>query len=95
MMSKKQVEELLKSLKGIEEKLEILISLHKATMPKPIIGREEKKVLILCDRKHTEEEIAKETGKTENNVNVMLSHLRDKGLIKSVEIKGRTVYEKI
>jgi DNA-binding transcriptional ArsR family regulator len=43
----------------------------------------------------TVEEIAKGTEKTENNVNVILSRLRDKGLIKSVDIKGRTVYEKI
>ena len=34
-------------------------------------------------------------GKTENNVNVILSRLRDKGLIKSVDVKGRTVYERI
>jgi biotin operon repressor len=94
-MDKKQFDELMKSLKGIEERLEILLSIQKATMPKPSIGKEEKKVLKLCDKKHTAEEIAKETGKTENNVNVILSRLRDKGLIKSVDIKGRTVYEKI
>jgi len=95
MMSKKQFEELMKSLKSIEDRLEILISVQKATMPKPSVGKEEKKVVKLCDKKHTAEEIAKETGKTENNVNVILSRLRDKGLIKSVEIKGRTVYERI
>jgi transcription initiation factor IIE alpha subunit len=85
----------MKSVKSIDDKLETLLNIHKATMPKPSIGQEEKKVLKLCDRKHTAEEIAKETGKTENNVNVILSRLRDKGLIKSVETKGRTVYEKI
>jgi len=94
-MDKKQFDELMKSLKGIDDKLEILINVQKATMPKPSIGKEEGKVLKLCDKKHTAEEIAKETGKTENNVNVILSRLKDKGLIKSAEIKGRTVYEKI
>lgn len=95
MTSEKLFEEMLKSLKRIEEKLEILINLQKVAMPKPKVTTEEKKILKLCDKKHTAEEIAKGTGKTENNVNVILSRLRDKGLIKSVEIKGRTVYEKI
>jgi DNA-binding NarL/FixJ family response regulator len=85
----------MKSLKSVDDKLQILINVQKATMPKPVIGKEEQKVLKLCDRKHTVEEIAKETGKTENNVNVILSHLKDKILIKSTEIKGKTVYEKI
>jgi len=94
-MDKKQFDELMKSLGAIEDKLENLLNIQKATMPKPSIGKEEKKVLKLCDKKHTAEEIAKETGKTENNVNVILSRLRDKGLIKSVEIRDRTAYEKI
>jgi DNA-binding transcriptional ArsR family regulator len=95
MKSEKPFEEMLKSLKSIEEKLEILINLQKVAMPKPKVTTEEKKILKLCDKKHTAEEIAKETGKTENNVNVTLSRLRDKGLIKSAEVKDRTVYEKI
>jgi biotin operon repressor len=95
MMSKNQFDELLRALKGIEEKLGILINLQKVAMPKPKVTTEEKKILKLCDKKHTAEEIAKETGKTENNVNVTLSRLRDKGIIKSAEAKGRTVYEKI
>jgi transcription initiation factor IIE alpha subunit len=94
-MSKKQFDDLLKSVKGIEDKLEILINLQKTILPKPILGEEERKVLKFCDKKHTAEEIAKETGKTENNANVILSRLRDKGLIKSTGTKGRTVYERI
>jgi transcription initiation factor IIE alpha subunit len=95
MMSKKQFEELLKSLKGIEDKMEILINLQKTILPKPSLGEEEKKVLKLCDRKHTIDDIVRETGKSENNVNVILSRLRDKRLMRSVEIKNRLVYEKI
>jgi len=94
-MSKKQFEELLKSLKSIEDKLEIIIKLQKTILPKPSLGKEEKKVLKLCDRKHTIDDIVRETGKTENNVKVILSRLRDKGLIRSVEIKSKLVYEKI
>jgi len=94
-MDKKQFDELMKSLRAIEDRLENLLNIQKATMPKPSIGKEEEKVLKLCDKKHTAEEIAKETGKTENNVNVILSRLRGKGLIKSVEIRDRTVFEKI
>lgn len=95
MMSKKQFEELLKSLKSIEDKMEILINLQKTILPKPSLGEEEKKVLKLCDRKHTIDDIVRETGKSENNVNVTLSRLRDKGLMRSVEIKNRLVYERI
>lgn len=94
-MSKKQFEELLKSLKNIEDRLEILINLQKATMPKPSVGEIEKRVLQLCDKKHTIEDIAKETGKAQNNVRAILSNLRDKGLIKKVEIKDRVVFETI
>lgn len=95
MMDKRQFDELMRFLKSIEEKLGTLLSIQKAIMPKPSIGKEERKVLKLCDKKHTAEEIAKETGKTDNNVNVILSRLRSKGLAKSVDVKGRTVYEKI
>jgi hypothetical protein len=94
-MNKKQFEELLKSLKSIEDKLEIIIKLQKTILPKPSLGKEEKKILKLCDRKHTIDDIVRETGKTENNAKVILSHLRDKGLIRSVEIKSKLVYEKI
>jgi len=94
-MSKKQFEELLKSLKGIEDRLEILINLQKATMPKPSVGEVEKKVLRLCDKKHTIEDIARETGKAQNNVRAILSKLRNKGLIKTLEIKDRVVFERI
>jgi transcription initiation factor IIE alpha subunit len=95
MMSKEQFEELNKSLKSIDGKLEILINLQKRVLPEPTIGKEEKKVLKLCDKKHTIDDIVKETGKTENNVNVILSRLREKGLIRSVETKNNIVYEKI
>ncbi len=95
MTSENQIEELNRTLKSIDKKLDILIILQKRACPKPEIGKEESKVLQLCDRKHSIDDIVNTTGKTENNVNLILSHLRDKGLIRSVEIKGITVYERI
>jgi len=94
-MSKDQFKDMLKSLKNIEEKLEILINLQKATMPKPNIGKAEKAILKLCDKKHTIEEMAKETGKAENNVRATLSNLRAKGLVRTVELIDRVVFERI
>ena len=95
MMSKDQFEDLSKYLRSIDEKLEILIALQKRALPKAEVGKEENKVLQFCDKKHPISDIAKETGKTENNVKVILSRLKDKGLIRSLEIKGAIVYEKI
>ncbi len=95
MMSKDQFEDLSKYLRSIDEKLEILIALQKRALPKAKVGEEENKVLQLCDKKHVISDIAKETGKTENNVKVILSRLKDKGLIRSLEMKGSIVYEVI
>jgi hypothetical protein len=94
-MEKKQLNAIAASLKSIDEKLDILISLQKRALPKPKIGREENKVLQLCDRKHTMADIATATNKTKNNVNFFLSRLRDKGVIRSTEVQGDTVYERI
>jgi hypothetical protein len=95
MMSTEQFKEFSKTLKDIDDKLSILIILQKRVAPKPPIGVEETKVLKLCDKKHTIDNIVKETGKTENNVKVTLSNLRGKGLIRSLEINGIVVYEEI
>jgi DNA-binding MarR family transcriptional regulator len=94
-MSNQQFEQLDKSLKSIDEKLEILIILLKRGLPRPSVGEEEKKVLALCDRKHIIGDIAKQTNKTENNVKVMLTRLRDKGLIRSIDLNGVIAYERI
>jgi hypothetical protein len=94
-MDKEDTKQLIKSLNNIEKKLDTLISLQLRTLPKQEPTKEEKKVLVLCDKKHTVEEISKETGKTVTNVNFILSNLRDKFLIQSVKVEGRTVYEKL
>jgi hypothetical protein len=95
MISDKQFDDLIKSLKSIDEKLEILIMIQKRSLPTPSVGEEEKKVLALCDRKHIIGEIANLTSKTENNVKVILSHLKDKGLIRSIDLNRVIVYERI
>jgi len=94
-MSTRQFREMISLLKSIEEKLDTLVNFQRTLMPKPKVGKEEKKVLKLCDRKNTIAEMATKTGKTSNNVNFILTHLRRKGIIRSVKIKNRTVYEKI
>jgi len=94
-MDEEQFEDLKKYLEEIDEKLATLIILQKRGLPKPNIGEEERKVLDLCDGKHTIDDMVKATGKTENNVKVILSHLRGKGLIRSVKTKNIIVYEEI
>ncbi len=95
MNSHEQPEQVIKLLKSIDDKMDILITLQRRNSSKQVIGKEEKKVLKLCDKKHTIMDIAKETNKTENNVKVILSHLKDKALIRSIEVKGNVVYERI
>jgi hypothetical protein len=95
MMSSKQFEEMMNLLRGIEEKLDTLVNFQRTLMPKPKLGKEEKKTLKLCDRKNTIADMVAKTGKTSNNVKVTLTSLRKKGLIRSVKIKNKLVYEKI
>jgi hypothetical protein len=95
MMSSKQFREMITLLGSIDEKLDTLVNFQRTVMPKPKLGKEEKKILRLCDRKNTIADMATKTGKTENNMKVKLTQLRRKGLIRSVKIKNRLVYEKI
>lgn len=95
MMDKEETKQLIKSLNNIEKKLDTLITLQLRSVPKKEPTKEEKKVLVLCDKKHTVEEISKETGKTVTNVNAILSSLRDKFLMQSTKVDGKTVYEKL
>jgi len=92
--SSKQFKELIDLVKSIDDKLDTLVNFQRNLMPKPKLGEEEKKMLKLCDRKNTIVEMATKTGKTSNNVNFLLTQLRRKGVIRSVKIKNRTVYER-
>ena len=95
MATREQTDKLLKSLKRIESKLDMIVRLQKATMPKPNITKAEKEILKLCDKKHTIQDIIKKTGKTKTNVETLLSNLRKKVLIKSVKIGDKIVYKRI
>jgi len=94
-MSKDQFRKLIESLKNIEAKLDTLVRLQLANMPKPKITQAEKDILRFCDKKHTINDIAKETKKTPSNVKSILTRLRKKALIRSVKVKDKTVYERI
>jgi len=64
-------------------------------MPKPKITTEEKRILKLCDKKHTIDDMVQATGKTRTNVGFILTQLRKKGLIKSVKLKDKLVYGRV
>ncbi len=94
-MNETQFLELMNLLKNIEMKLNVLVKLLKTIMPKPKITPEEKKILKLCDKKNTIDNMMKKTGKTRTNVKFILSQLRSKGLIESTKIKDKLVYRRI
>ncbi|MHC3130070.1 MAG: hypothetical protein IBV52_08370 [Candidatus Bathyarchaeota archaeon] len=92
----KRFEKLMHVLKSIETKLDTLITLQKAVTPKPSVGKEETKILKLCDKKHTIDDIVQETGKTRSNVESILTILRKKALIRSTKSTDKkTVYKRI
>ena len=91
-MDKNQFNELLNCLRGIDSKLNTLITLARLTAPKQEASDEEKKILQLCNMKNTVDDISKQTQKSKHNVEVILSKLRKKGIIKSVKMDGKVVY---
>lgn len=95
MVTSEQFNKLMASLKSLESKLDILVRLQKASLPKPNITKAERSVLKLCDKKHTVEDIVKETGKSKSSVENLLSQLRKKGQIITVRSKDKVVYGKI
>ena len=95
MTQKDPTAKLLKSLKRIESKLDVIISLQKASLPKPTISPTESEILKLCDKKHTVKDMMIKTGKTETNINSLLTKLRKKVLITTVKVDSRKVYERI
>ena len=94
-MTKEQINKLIKSLKSIESKLDVLVAIQRASVPKPKTTPAEKVILKLCDKKHTVDDIIKESGKTRTNVESLLTQLRKKGQIMSVKVKGKRVYKRI
>jgi uncharacterized protein YdcH (DUF465 family) len=94
-MSSKQFRELIDLLKSIDDKLDTLVNFQRTLMPKPKLGKEEKKILKLCDRKNTIDDMMTKTAKSRNDVKVTLTRLRKKGLIRSTKVKNKLVYERI
>ena len=91
----KHLEELVKSVKNIESKLDILVNLQIASSPKPKIGKEEQKILKLCDKKHTIADMMQITKKKEGTIKSTLNHLKLKTLIRTIVVEGKTVYERV
>ena len=89
-MDNVQFNKLLKQLKNIETKLDLLVKFAKITAPPLKVTGEEKKILKLCNQKNSIDDIMKKTGKTRNTMKVTLAHLRSKGVITSEEIMGKT-----
>ena len=94
-MNEIQFKQMLKVLKDIDSKLSILISLQKTTVKPPKLGTEEKEIMKLCNGKNTVKDMLKITGKTRNNVEVIISRIKKKGMIRSTTINKKTVYVKI
>lgn len=94
-MDKKQFKELMILLKDMDKKMDTLIRISRASAPEAKITDEEKKVLKLCDKKHTIKDIAKITQKTETNINFLLSQLRSKGMIESMKQQDKVVYKRV
>jgi len=94
-MQDEQDKQVLKVLKNIDTKLSILISLQKSSVKPSTLGKEEKSILKLCNNKNSVEDMTKATNKTRKNVEVTLSHLKKKGLIRSTIINKKMVYVKI
>jgi len=76
--------EIIKLLKSIDGKLDSLITLTRLIAPKQKPTTEEKKILELCNRKNTVSDMTKKTNKKKHTVEVLLSSLRSKGIIKSI-----------
>lgn len=97
----KEDSEILKQLKSINGKLDILVNLTRLSAPKQKPTKEEEKIFSLCNLKNTIADMVEKTGKKRGNVEVVISNLKNKSLINSINIKDketgnkRTVYSKV
>lgn len=84
-------------LNRIVERLDVLISLSLPRFKKESYDFSGVKidVLELCDYEHTVNDMVKELNKSTNQINVTLSWLRSRGLMKSVEKGGKTYYIRV
>lgn len=94
-MDNNQFKQLLDVLKDISSKLSILIAFEKSSAKPQKIGGEEGIILKLCNGKNSIDNMIESTGKKRNNIEVVLTHLRKKGMIRSTRYLDKTVYVKI
>jgi len=81
--------ETVKLLRSIDNKLDSLITLTRLIAPKQKPTKEEQKILELCNRKNTVADMVKKIQKKRNAIEVTLSSLRGKGIIKSVTLNEK------
>ena len=81
--------EIVKLLRSIDSKLDTLITLTRLITPKQHITTQEKKILELCNRKNTVSNMIQKTQKKRNTIEVALSGLRSKDIIKSVTLSEK------
>lgn len=80
---------MIKFLRSIDNKLDTLVDLTRLIAPKQKPTDEEKKILELCNKKNTASDMVQITKKTRNAVDIILTNLRDKVLIKSITLKEK------
>ena len=78
-----------KILESIDDKLETLINLTRLIVPEQKPTDEEKKILVLCNKKNTASDMVQITKKTRNAIDIILTNLRGKALIKSITLKEK------
>ena len=94
-MEEKQFKQLINTLRDIDGKLSVLISLQKSSRKTPTLSKEQKDILKLCNGKNSVKDMAKITNKTPHSIETILSRIRKKGIIKSTTKNKKTVYVKI
>ena len=94
-LEKNQFQDLINVLKSMDKKLNILIAIQKASSPTPKLPPIEEEILKLCNSKNTIKDMMEKAEKNKNQIEITLSRLRSKGMIKSVTVKEKLVYKKI
>jgi hypothetical protein len=85
---------LIQRLDAIVERLDMLLICLVPPLadPKGELGKVESAILGFCDMQHTCEDIAARIGKSKHHVEVTVSTLRKKGMVRNVKTNGRLVY---
>lgn len=84
-------------LNHIVGRLDVLISLNLPPFKKENYAFSGVKLAVieLCDYEHTAKDMVKELKKSRNQIDVTLSWLRSRGLVRSVAKAGKTYYVRV